>query len=58
MRTVSIMPAIELTDEMIKSASVDPDRDFTAHVDAVRRAFAELAAQLQSPDNRRPCDAA
>jgi NAD(P)H-dependent FMN reductase len=58
MRTVSTMPAIELTDEMIRSASVDPQRDLTAHVEAVRQAFAELAAQLQSPDHRRPCDAA
>jgi NAD(P)H-dependent FMN reductase len=53
MRTVSTMPAIELTDEMIKSASVNPDMDFAVHVEAVRQAFAELAAQLQSPDNHR-----
>jgi NAD(P)H-dependent FMN reductase len=47
MRTVRTMPAIELTDDMIKNASVDPDKDFSLHVDAVRRAFAELVAQIQ-----------
>jgi NAD(P)H-dependent FMN reductase len=46
MRTVSTAPAIELSDDMIRNAAVDPDRDFPAHLDSVRQAFVELVAQM------------
>jgi hypothetical protein len=42
------MPGIVLTRQMIESGGpVDPDKDFRAHLDDVRRAFGELSAQLQ-----------
>jgi NAD(P)H-dependent FMN reductase len=47
MRPVATMPAIELTREMIAGGPVDPQTDFQAHVDEIRRAFGELAAQLE-----------
>jgi NAD(P)H-dependent FMN reductase len=49
MRAVKTMPAIELTDEMIMGATVEPQRDFAIYADTVREAFAELAVELKSP---------
>lgn len=46
-RPVQTMPAIVLTREMIAGGPVDPDKDFHAHVEDVRRAFGELVAQLK-----------
>ncbi len=47
MRTVKTMPAIDLTDEIIKGGPVDPVRDFANHVEAIRQAIGELEAQMQ-----------
>jgi NAD(P)H-dependent FMN reductase len=50
MRPVTTMPGITLTRQMIESgSSLDPKRDFQDHVEDIRRAFSELAAQLESP---------
>jgi NAD(P)H-dependent FMN reductase len=46
MHPVRTMPAITLTRQMIESGGpVDPENDFQAHVEDIRRAFGELAAQ-------------
>jgi NAD(P)H-dependent FMN reductase len=48
MRPVATMPGITLTRQMIESGGpVDPETDFRAHIDDIRRAFGELAAQLE-----------
>jgi hypothetical protein len=47
MRTIKTMPAIDLTDEIIKGGPVDPVRDFANHVETVRQAIGELEAQMQ-----------
>jgi NAD(P)H-dependent FMN reductase len=46
MRVAPTMPGLELSDEAIRDAALDPARDFTAHVAAVEQAFDELAALL------------
>jgi len=48
MQMIPTMPAITLTDAMIMGAPLDPDTDFRVHVEAIRQAFAELAAQIRS----------
>ena len=47
MRVVATTPAIALPDAVIREGAVlDPDRDLRAFAPRVRRAFAELAAQV------------
>ena len=55
MHLVMTMPAITLTRQMIESGGpVNPEKDFRAPADDVRRAFSELAAQLEpAPLQRR-----
>jgi NAD(P)H-dependent FMN reductase len=48
MRPVATMPGITLTRQMIASNDlVDPEKDFEAHAEEMRRAFGELVAQLE-----------
>jgi len=62
MRPVATMPAIELSDAMIRGgAAVDPHKDFSVHLDTVREAFSQLTAlmvdvrsDLESDHGRRP----
>jgi NAD(P)H-dependent FMN reductase len=48
MRPVKTMPALTLSDDMIAGGHVDPEKDFQAHIGAIRRAVAELTAQLEA----------
>jgi NAD(P)H-dependent FMN reductase len=48
MRTVKTMPAIELTEAMIRGAPVEPERDFTVHAAKVREAFVELDIEMRA----------
>jgi NAD(P)H-dependent FMN reductase len=53
MRLAATMPGLELSDDMMRDASVSPARDFARHVEAVEQAWGELeallATKLQAP---------
>jgi NAD(P)H-dependent FMN reductase len=48
MRPVTTMPGITLTDDMITSGRIDPEKDFRGHAAAICQAAAELAALLKT----------
>jgi NAD(P)H-dependent FMN reductase len=48
MRLVPTSPGITLSDDVIRhGASIDPDQDFVAHVEAIQQAFNELAVEVE-----------
>ena len=49
MRSVATMPAITLTEDMIRDGRVDPGKDFVAYEGAIRQMATELAALLEAP---------